>query len=303
VGDGASEVNLDIDTIRSIAPKAQILDYEAPNGGVGYGDVLNAIVKDGKADIVSISWGNCDDASNLGIDERRATEQAFKAAVARGLSIFVASGDAGAFTCQRRFLEDHRLTTEFPSDTPFVISVGGTRLATTANGTYAAEFGWEDSLSNGGGGGGINPKDVRPAWQKGPGVRNKFSNGKRQLPDVSASADPDSGFWVVTGGQAFPIGGTSAATPFWAGSTVLISQLAKRNHVGVRANKTGKLGFIAPALYQLASTKQPFPPFHDVVGGGNRYYDAGPGWDFSTGLGSPDVWNLARDLIRFLRAH
>jgi kumamolisin len=303
VGDGASEVNLDIDTIRSIAPKAQILDFEAPNGGVGYGDVINAIIKDGRANIVSISWGNCDDVSNLSPDERTATEQAFKAAVARGLSIFVASGDAGAYTCQRRFLEDHRLTTEFPSNTPYTISVGGTRLSTTASGAYAREYGWEDPLGNGGGGGGLNPKDPRPAWQKGPGVVNKFSNGKRQLPDVSASADPDSGFWVVTGGEAFPIGGTSAATPFWAGSMTLISQLAKKNHVGSGANKTGKLGFVAPILYQLAAKKQPFPPFHDVVAGGNRFYDATPGWDFSTGLGSPDVWNLARDMVRYLRTH
>jgi kumamolisin len=294
VGDGADEVNLDIDTIRSVAPKAQIIDYEAPNGGVGYGDVMNAIVSDGKADIVSISWGNCDDTSNLSAQERLATENSFRAAQARGISIFVASGDAGAYTCQRRFLEDHRLTTEFPSNTPYTISVGGTRLATTASGAYFREYGWEDPLGNGGGGGGLNPKDARPAWQKGPGVQNKFSNGKRQLPDVSAAADPDSGFFVATGGQVVAIGGTSAATPFWAGSMVLIRQYAKKN--GIK-----RLGFVAPALYRLASAKQPFPPFHDVVAGGNRYYDAGPGWDFSTGLGSPDVWNLARDLVRQLK--
>ena len=296
VGDGSDEVNLDVDTIRSVAPKAQIIDYEAPNGGVGYGDVMNAILADGKADIVSISWGNCDDIVNLSPDERRNTIQAFKAAVARGVSTFVAAGDAGSYTCQRRFLDDHRLTTEFPSDIPYVISVGGTRLALAANGSYAAEYGWEDPLSNGGGGGGLNPRDPRPVWQKGPGVKNKFSNGKRQLPDVAAAADPDSGFFVVTGAQLLAIGGTSAATPFWAGSMVLIRQLAKRNHAG-------KLGFVAPILYRLASTKPSFPPFHDVVAGGNRYYNAGPGWDYSTGLGSPNVWNLARDMVRFLKAH
>jgi kumamolisin len=296
VGDGSSEVNLDIDVIRSIAPKAQIIDYEGPNGGVGYADMLNAIVSDGKADIVSISWGNCDDPGDLSAGERASTEQAFRAAVARGISIFVASGDAGAYTCQRRFLQDHRLTTEFPSDTPFVISVGGTRLDTTANGAYVREYGWEDPLGNGGGGGGLNPRDPKPAWQKAPGVNNKYSNGKRQLPDVSAAADPDSGFFVVTGGELFPIGGTSAATPFWAGSTVLIRQLAQKEGAG-------KLGFVAPILYQLASTKQPFPPFHDVVAGGNRFYEAGPGWDYSTGLGSPDVWNLAQDMVKFLKSH
>ncbi len=292
VGEGSVEVNLDIDVIRSVAPKAQNIDYEGPNGRVGYGDMLNAIVQDGKADIASISWGNCDDASNLSLTERRNTTQAFKAAVARGISIFVASGDAGAYSCQRRFLEDHRLTAEFPGDSPYVISVGGTRLATAGDGSYVREYGWEDVLGNGGGGGGLNPKDPRPAWQKGAGVKNTFSNGKRQLPDVSASADPDSGFYVVSGGQLFPIGGTSAATPFWAGSTVLIRQLAQKQ--GIR-----KLGFIAPILYQLAQQKP--SPFHDVVAGGNRYYDAGPGWDYSTGLGSPDVNALAQAMVKHLK--
>ena len=75
VGSGSDEVNLDIDVVRSIAPKAQIINYEAPNGGVGFGDVMNAIVADGKADIASISWGNCDDPSNRSATERRSTLQ------------------------------------------------------------------------------------------------------------------------------------------------------------------------------------------------------------------------------------
>jgi kumamolisin len=77
---------------------------------------------------------------------------------------------------------------------------------------------------------------------------------------------------------------------------VLIRQYAAKNNAG-------KLGFVAPILYRLASTKQPFPPFHDVTRGGNRFYAAGPGWDYSTGLGSPDVWNLARGMVRYLKAH
>ena len=61
--------------------------------------------------------------------------------------------------------------------------------------------------------------------------------------------------------------------------------------------------FLAPILYRLATTKQTYAAFHDVRVGGNRYYDAGPGWDYATGLGSPDVWNLARDLVTFLKSH
>jgi kumamolisin len=77
---------------------------------------------------------------------------------------------------------------------------------------------------------------------------------------------------------------------------VLIKQYAQREGAGQR------LGFVAPILYEIASTKQPYKAFNDVVAGGNRYYRAGPGWDYVTGLGSPNVWNLARDMVRYLKS-
>ncbi len=294
VGGGSVEVNLDIDVIRGIAPKAQILDYEAPLQA-SFADVFQKIVADGKADIVSVSWGLCDQIPR-GNSDRVATEQAMEAVIARGITIFVASGDAGAYDCQRRDFSDHRPTVDFPSDSPHVVSVGGTLLFTRQNGSYLEEAGWQDPFSNGGGGGGLNPVEPRPLWQKAPGVQNAKSNGRRQLPDVSAAADSDSGFYIVSGGQLTTVGGTSAATPFWAGSMLLIHQY-------VQKQKAGKLGFVAPLLYQIASTKQPYvPAFHDVVRGGNRLDAAGPGWDYSTGLGSPDVWNLARDIVAALKS-
>ena len=65
---------------------------------------------------------------------------------------------------------------------------------------------------------------------------------------------------------------------------------------------TGRLGFVAPMRYELARQQQgPAPPFHDVTRGGNRYDDAGPGWDYSTGLGSPRVWSLAQAAVDWLR--
>ena len=70
-----------------------------------------------------------------------------------------------------------------------------------------------------------------------------------------------------------------------------------------RSRGVTKRCYLAPILYKLASTTQPYQPFHDVVLGGNRYYDAKKGWDYATGLGSPDVWNLARDLTAYLRSH
>ena len=89
---------------------------------------------------------------------------------------------------------------------------------------------------------------------------------------------------------------SSAAAPFWAASMLVAQQYLRQQGISKRC-------FLAPILYRLGTTKQPFPPFHDVVLGGNRYYDAKPGWDYATGLGSPDLWNLTRDLAAYLRTH
>ncbi len=56
------------------------------------------------------------------------------------------------------------------------------------------------------------------------------------------------------------------------------------------------IGFANPALYALAAGKPPFPPYHDVVTGTNLVFPATPGYDLASGLGTPDAYNLARDL-------
>jgi kumamolisin len=174
--------------------------------------------------------------------------------------------------------------------------VGGTRLDVAADGGYVREHAWEDVLSAGGGGGGLASSVPRPSWQRGVlGIDNRYSNGRRQLPDVAADADPSTGVAIHTGGELQQVGGTSAAAPFWAAATALVRQYARAKHAG-------PVGFAAPLLYRLASTAQPYPPFHDVTRGGNRYYQSTGGWDYATGLGSPDVYNLARDAARSLRS-
>lgn len=288
VGPGSTEVNLDIDTIRAIAPKAQILNYESPNSGVTFAPVFDQIVAEGRADIVSMSWGICDKPEYHSQQDRDADLRSLEAASAQGISFFVSSADAGAYACQHYNPEDDRVSIDFPSATPFVTSVGGTLLSVREDGSYLEEFGWEDVVSHGGGGGGVSDLDERPDWQRGPGVDNEQSTGKRQIPDVAGPADPDSGVFLVNDGQPGASGGTSAAAPFWAGSMVLVRQYVERE-----SGKKG-LGFVNPILYELGATEQEFPPYHDVVRGGNRFHNAGPGWDFSTGLGSPDVFNLAR---------
>ena len=94
---------------------------------------------------------------------------------------------------------------------------------------------------------------------------------------------------IVFGQQILVGGGTSSAAPVWAGITAVINQyLAERGSQPV--------GDLNPLLYRLAEGAR-LPAFHDVVLGGNAVYNATPGYDLVTGLGTPNVDNLAQDLL------
>lgn len=302
-GSGTGEVALDIQVIRGIAPKARIINYEGPNTADGFAVLISRIVADGVAKIVSISWGLCEKYSVA--SAIRAEEHEFAAAFAAGVSTFVASGDDGAFDCRRvaisqdPFERDLAQDAQWPSTSPSTIGVGGTFLSVREDGSYIGEVGWEEPLSGAGGGGGLSTVMNRPSWQAGAGVDNSSSNGKRQVPDVAGPADPSSGFFVVytEPGQGLvngQVGGTSAASPFWAGSMVLAAQMAANEGVD-------GLGALGPTLYQVSAEQPAGAVFHDIILGGNLLHDAGPGWDYSTGLGTPRVAPLARALVDFLK--
>jgi subtilase family serine protease len=302
-GDETAEVALDVQVVRGIAPQAQILDYEGPKTGAGIGDLIARIVADGRADIVSVSWGGCEKFMNSGITS--SVERELTAAAAAGISVFIASGDNGAFGCRRwpvsgdPFDRDISANAGWPASSPNVITVGGTFLSTRQDGSYLDEAGWEEPLTMTGGGGGLSTIYDRPSWQSGFGVDNAESNGMRQLPDVAAAADPTSGFAIeytepsLGGVTQATVGGTSAATPLWAAAMTLTRQLAESRGVD-------GLGALAPALYQIAGEQPPGAVFHDVIRGGNLLHEAGPGWDYATGLGTPRVTPLANAIVQFL---
>ena len=128
-------------------------------------------------------------------------------------------------------------------------------------------------------------------------MANAQSSGERQVPDVAGPADPASGMFVVSDGEGEVVGGTSAATPFWAGSMVLAQELATKDGIG-------KLGFLDPVLYSLAAAHQADGSlFHDVTIGSNLLYPATAGWDYATGWGSPKLDALVPAIVAYVRDH
>jgi subtilase family serine protease len=202
----------------------------------------------------------------------------FQEFAAQGQNFFVASGDSGSWA---------HASFVWPADDVYITSVGGTDLTTTgAGGAWSTETGWLD------GGGGISPnKFAIPSWQVAAAAGcAKCSQTYRNGPDVSANANFS--FYVCADQEACTenlYGGTSFATPMWAG------YLALTNEQHLLNGSTTTLGFINPALYAIYAGSNYDTDFHDILTGGNTY-GATVGYDLATGLGSPNGDNLLNAL-------
>jgi kumamolisin len=294
-GSGAIEVELDMEIASAIAPGATQTIYIGPNSTQGVNDTYNRIVTDDVATVTSTSWGLCEASSAP--SELAALNNIFSQGAAQGQAVFSAAGDSGAYDCN-----DTTLAVDSPSGDPNVVGVGGTHLSVGSGGAYGSESVWSSpngtssSTKGAGGGGGISSYFAKPGYQSGLGVTNAYSNGNRQVPDVAADADPASGYSVYCTVSAagcnssgwITVGGTSAATPLWAGVAADTNQ-----YLAAKGKPT--LGNASAMLYSLFNTAQPFSAYHDVTTGDNLYYPATSGYDQASGIGTPGVWNLARD--------
>jgi hypothetical protein len=296
----STEAALDTQALRAVAPDAQILVYGTPLGA--WADGIEAVVKDGRARVLSISYGSCTDLmADPSMDGfRKPIEQALDHAAAAGITVLISSGDVGAYACRRFDPTDLHASPGWPDCTPGAISVGGTILDIAANGAYLRETGWQEYLSGAGTGGGLSGLHPRPSYQAGvAGVDNARSNGGRQCPDISADASPATGYLIhwtdpITGEAGWQaVGGTSASTPFWAGVLTLVQQQATA--AGVAFPEGENLGSL---LYRVAA-RHP-EAFHDVTRGGNLLDPATSGWDYATGIGSPDAALLAKAMVEEL---
>ncbi len=251
------EVTLDVEQSASLAPGANETVYEIPDlSNQSILDAYNAVVSDNSADVISSSFGGCEQGASVD----NADDQVFAQGVAQGQTWFASSGDQGS-NCY----PSNATGVSMPSSDPNVVAVGGTTLSTDNSGNYAGESAWSGS------GGGVSSDWALPSYQQN--VASEASTSNRNVPDIALNADPNSGDELVFGGQDSTVGGTSASSPDAAAAFAAI--------VGAK----GRQGLANNRIYALAIGGG---PFHDVTSGSNGAYGAGPGYDNVTGWGSFD---------------
>jgi hypothetical protein len=289
---GSGEAALDIELAAVNAPSASIIVYEAPNetSDASALDLYNRIATDDLAQVVTTSWGFCEQDNEPG---GAILENAiFERMAAQGQTMVAASGDSGSEDC---FDTDGgtELSVDDPGSQPDVLSVGGTSLVAGAvasqsvwNNCLAQRLGFcQDGSENGAGGGGFSDVWPRPSWQPAQGAD---APGGRIVPDMSLSADPHNGVTAYFGGWGV-FGGTSAVAPTIAGFLADTDQ-------GCNAS----VGMVTPALYTAASSGANFTPVtsgdNDFTGTNGGDYAAASGFNPATGLGTPQEQNLAQAL-------
>ena len=266
---GLDEWDLDSQSSTGIAGTVKdIYFYNAASlGNADLTAAYNLAVSDNIVKAVNVSLGICEKSSNSS-GEMATDDVIFKAAVAKGITFFVSSGDGGYKTgCSGHTGLTKQVS--YPASSPYVVAVGGTTLST--NGTvWAGETAWKS------GGGGVSVYETAQPYQQ-----SVTGSAKREVPDVAMDADPNSGALVIVNGSSLQVGGTSLSAPLSTGTWARVES----------AHSNG-LGFAAPLIY-TAAAKSP-SPYHDVTSGNNGSpllggYSAKVGFDEVTGWGTFDV--------------
>jgi kumamolisin len=295
------ETTMDLEVAHAIAPDAQKVVVNArptvqgDGGYVKIGQMLEDTERQfpGAVWSFSIGWG-CDKL--LTAADLAPVRSALADAHSHGTTAFDASGDLAGLECKGGDDWDSPpgqadVGLDSVASLPEMTSVGGTTLSTDTNGVWLAEQAWFDVPLSQGTGGGVSSLFDLPPWQQvaATQVAPERNTGKRMTPDISAVADPFTGVKIVLNGDTVVGGGTSQSAPIMAGLAAVMNQFLIAN--GGRA-----IGDINPLLYRMAQGAM-LPGFRDVTLGGNAVDTAGPGFDLVSGLGTPDVDNLARNLL------
>jgi subtilase family serine protease len=331
----AVETTLDVEWAHVMAPGANILLVETPvsetEGVQGFPEIVRAenyVIDHHLGDVISQSFGATEETfpSNQSILSLRS---ALFNARRHNVTVLAASGDAGStdLLADMSCCYVHPVNS-WPSSDPLVTSVGGTQLHLDAAGNRLAhepDNVWNDipvfGPNGGAGGGGTSAVFARPEFQDG--VQNVVGSA-RGTPDVSMSAavngaavfyysfcdysrvDPTTGNPPLCGAQWHLVGGTSEASPLFAGVIAIADQAAGH-----------RLGWLNPTLYRLAGSAPNRAGIIDITAGTNTYtfcsascgtatevnttvpgFQATEGYDMSSGLGTVDAAAFVAALSR-----
>ena len=302
---GAGEAALDIETVIVLAPRANVIVYRGPSDGNGWYDTFATAAAEDVAQVESVSYGLCELAFGqlLGQNLASALHVIFEQQAVQGQTVAVSSGDTGSEGCLRVApSQTNLLSVSYPGSDPFVLSVGGTSVISNNPVPRQEEVVWNDGFdTDGAGGGGESAFFSEPSYQKSfPGIPS--TGGHRGVPDVSADADPETGYLVWHAGGWLQVGGTSASAPLWAALMAMTNAKCSSSPVG----------FVNPAMYFAATdavkaivlndivTDSRFPgnDSNDYTGDGGGQYPVLAKYDMATGLGSPVGDALATQLCK-----
>lgn len=314
----AEEISLDVLWAHAIAPGANIvLVLAKDNNDSSIVSAEKYAVDNNLGDVISQSFG--ENESCLAPADLASYNQVYAEATQKNITIFASSGDQGASqqTCDGN---SWVRAASFPASHPLATGVGGTELhaakyclttrgcdPTTqpAFGTYLGEIVWNEFSQSESSGGGYSVLFDEPSYQQG----TIHSGKQRGVPDVAYNAAVLHGVLTYLNIPGIPVGfylfgGTSAGSPQWSAITAIADQKAG-----------GRLGFLNKALYHIGQAQDHYSSsLHDVTSGTNSVvefdssnnavaitgFDAGPGWDPTTGLGSPIADQLVNYLIQFV---
>ena len=257
------EQALDIEYAISMAPGLRAVEVYVGTAS----DVLNSMASRNTSAQLSTSWG---------WGEHFATDDAlFREMAAQGQSMLTASGDYSSL----------QASGPWPEEDANLTAVGGTDLVTAGpGGAWSSETGWRDSA----GGPSVDKTIGIPSYQQAyVTAANHASATLRNVPDIAASSDFNMYFCSNNGCSS--AGGTSFASPMWAGFVALANQRAA--NLGHPA-----AGFLNPTLYATGMTAKAGKRLHDITVGQSGKFPCTPSYDLVTGLGSLNtglIWLLA----------
>jgi hypothetical protein len=259
----ALEESLDVEWAHAIAPRANIILFEASSGSpIDLYTAAKTAAGTAGVSVVSMSWGGAEFSYEATYDSYFTTPSGHP-----GVTFLASTGDSAA-------------PAEYPAFSPNVVAIGGTTLTVNGN-TYVSESAW------GHGGGGISQYESQPAYQNGKA--NGASSSFRTAPDVSLDAGSTAAVLDTYNNSSgwTSAGGTSLSTSMWAGLIAIADQGLAINGVGPLNGATQTL----PTLYNLPSSD-----FHDITSGNNGF-PATTGYDLASGLGSPVANLLVPDIV------